>query len=81
MKRDEATKTRSGCQGLLLEVGAWVASTVLTTVGALFLVFGVFTFSPEVGLLTVLQILAASVGVYFLIRIGRSILRDLRDQE
>lgn len=79
-KRDEAAKTRSGCLGLLLEVGAWVASTILTTVGVLFLVFGAFTFSPEVELITVLQVLAAPVGAYFLIRIGRSILQDLRDQ-
>lgn len=81
MGDEKNSRARSGCLGLLVEVGAWVASTVLTTVGMLFLVFGAFTFSPDVGFVTVLQVIAVPIAGYFLIRIGRGILRDLRDQE
>lgn len=80
MNSDENTKTRSGCASLLLEVGAWVASTVLTTVGVLFLVFGALTLNATVGPITVLQVIAVPVAAYLLIRVGRSILRDLREK-
>jgi uncharacterized membrane protein YeaQ/YmgE (transglycosylase-associated protein family) len=63
----------------MLEVAAWVISTVLVTVGAFLLVAGAVTFSPSVKLTTVFSIISAPIGAYVLIRVGRSIVRDLRD--
>lgn len=75
---EESLKERSGCLGLFLELGAWVASTVLTTIGVLMLLVGAFTFAPSFEPLGIVLIVAAPVAAYVLIRVGRDILSDLR---
>lgn len=69
----------SGCLGVVLDVGVWVLSTLLVTVGVFVLLFGVLDFSPESRLRTVLLAIFVPVAVYVLIRIGRQILKDLRE--
>lgn len=71
---------RGGCVGLLLEVGGWIFSTLLITVGAFLLVFGVLDFSPEARLRTIVLLVLIPVAIYALIRIGRSILDELRGE-
>lgn len=75
---EKSVKERSGCLGLLLELGAWVASTVLTTIGVLMLLVGALTFGPSMEPVGVVLIVAAPVAAYVLIRVGRDILGDLR---
>ena len=76
--KEKSVKERSGCLGLLLELGAWVASTILTTIGVLMLLVGALTFGPSMEPVGVILIVAAPVAAYFLIRVGRDILADLR---
>ncbi|HET7478071.1 MAG TPA: hypothetical protein VFJ72_01005 [Rubrobacteraceae bacterium] len=71
-------KMRSGCFGLLMELGAWVLSTILTTVGVLMLLVGALTFGPSIEPLGVLLIVAAPIGALVLIKVGRDIMSDLR---
>lgn len=72
-------RLRSGCLGVLLELAFWVCSTVLISVGAFLLLFGLLTADPPPEPETVAAILAVPVGAYAFLRVGRSILRDLRN--
>lgn len=75
---EKSVKMRSGCFGLLMELGAWVLSTILTTVGVLMLLVGALTFGPSIEPLGVLLIVAAPIGALVLIKVGRDIMSDLR---
>lgn len=70
---------RSGCTGLLVALTVWVISAALISIGVILLVFGVFTLDPSLRPETVVTVIAAPIGAYLLIRIGRDILRDLRE--
>ncbi|MGI8650782.1 MAG: hypothetical protein ACR2KW_10460 [Rubrobacter sp.] len=67
-----------GCLGLIFEIGSWVFSTFMITAGVFLLLFGVLDFSPEARLRTVILLLFVPVAIFVLLRIGRSILDDLR---
>ena len=69
---------RQGCFGFLLQLGTSVVSAVLIAVGALLLIVGLVSSSPESGLRTVLPIAAALLAAYVFVQVGRSIWRDLR---
>ncbi|MGI8539678.1 MAG: hypothetical protein ACR2N0_07850 [Rubrobacteraceae bacterium] len=81
-KTEEKVRRRgfaSGCMGVLFEVGVWTVSTVFMTIGGAMFVFGVFSFEPEITSATIFVLVAVPVAVFFFIRTGRSILRDLRN--
>ena len=72
---------RQGCFGFLLQLGTSVVSAVLVAVGALLLIVGLVSSSPESGLRTVLSIAAALLAAYVFIRVGRAIWRDLKGDQ
>jgi hypothetical protein len=69
---------RSGCLGVLVELAFWVCSTALISVGAFLLLFGLLRADLPPEPETIAAILAVPVGAYAFLRVGRSILRDLR---
>lgn len=81
MDKDKSSRTKSGCIGLVLELGVWVVSVTLVTVGAFVFLAGALTFTPSFDIRTIVPIIIAPVGIYVLVRVGRAILRDLRDPE
>lgn len=76
----EKRGAESGCMGILFEVGVWVVSTIFMTIGGALFLFGVFTVEPEINTGTVFVVIAVPVAIILFIRIGRSIIRDLRNQ-
>lgn len=63
---------------MLLEVGVWVLSTMLVTLGVFLLAAGAVFFSPTWDLAVIFTAVVVPIGAYLLIRVGRDILRDLR---
>jgi hypothetical protein len=70
---------RSGCLNLVFLLVAAAAATALTVVGViLFISFVTLTFESPMGIEAIVQTLVAVVAVYFFVRVGRSVWRDLR---
>lgn len=80
--RDEGLNMRSmrsGCINYIFRIGAAVVSAILLTLGALVLVFGAFDLDSSGGTRTVITTVAALGAIYLFVRVGKDILRDLRD--
>lgn len=71
---------RSGCISYILSIGTAVVAAILLVTGALVLVFGAFNLGSSGGIRTVITVAAALGAIYFLIRVGKDIVRDLRDE-
>jgi hypothetical protein len=70
---------RSGCLNLLFVLLTASLATTLIVVGLFFLLsFAALSFESPSGIEAILKILAALVAVYFFIRVGLSIWRDLK---
>ena len=70
---------RSGCLNLLFVLLTASLATTLIVVGLFFLLsFAALSFESPSGVEAVLKILAALVALYFFIRVGLSIWRDLK---
>jgi hypothetical protein len=70
---------RSGCLNLLFVLLTASLATTLIVVGLFFLLsFAAMSFESPSGVEAVLKILAALVAVYFFIRVGMSVWRDLK---
>jgi hypothetical protein len=70
---------RSGCLKLLFVLLTASLATTLTVVGLFFFIlFAALSFESSAGLEAVLKILVAMIAVYFFVRIGASVWRDLR---
>lgn len=63
---------------MIVDVGVWVSSTVMVTLGVFLFLFGVLDFSPEARTRTILLLFLVPVAIFVLIRVGRAIIRDLR---
>lgn len=72
---------RSGCISYILSIGTAVVAAILLATGALVLVFGAFNLGSSEGIRTVITVVAALGAIYFLIRVGKDIVRDLRDEK
>lgn len=72
---------RQGCLGFLFRLGTSVVSAILVAVGALLLVIGLLSSSPDSGMRTVLSLVGALVAAYLFIRVGRAIWRDLKGDQ
>lgn len=79
MDRDKNSGARFGCLGLVLELGGWVISVTLVTLGALVFLVGALTSTPSFDVRAVIPLMLAPVGIYVLVRVGRAIIRDMRD--
>jgi hypothetical protein len=70
---------RSGCRNLLFVLLTASLAAALIVVGLFFLFsFAALSFESSAGVEAVLKILAGLVAVYFFVRIGMSVWRDLR---
>ena len=70
---------RSGCLNLIFVLLTASLATTLIVVGLfLLLSFAALSFETPSGVEAVLKILAALVAVYFFIRVGMSVWRDLK---
>jgi hypothetical protein len=70
---------KSGCLNLLFVLLTASLATTLIVAGLFFLLsFAAMSFESPSGAEAVLKILAALIAVYFFIRVGRSVWRDLR---
>ena len=70
---------KSGCLNLLFVLLTASLATTLIVAGLFFLLsFAAMSFESPSGAEAVLKILAALVAVYFFIRVGMSVWRDLR---
>jgi hypothetical protein len=70
---------RSGCLNLLFVLLTASLATTLIVMGLFFLLsFAALSFESPSGIEAILKILAALVAVYFFIRVGLSIWRDLK---
>ena len=70
---------RSGCLNLLFVLLTASLATTLIVAGLFFLLsFAAMSFESPSGAEAVLKILAALAAVYFFIRVGRSVWRDLK---
>jgi hypothetical protein len=70
---------KSGCLNLLFVLLTASLATTLIVAGLFFLLsFAAMSFESPSGAEAVLKILAALVAVYFFIRVGRSVWRDLK---
>ena len=70
---------KSGCLNLLFVLLTASLATTLIVVGLFFLLsFAALSFESPSGAEAVLKILAALVAIYFFIRIGMSVWRDLK---
>ena len=69
----------SGCRNLLFVLLTASLATTRIVVGLFFLLsFAALSFESPSGVEAVLKILAALVAVYFFVRVGMSVWRDLR---
>ncbi len=71
---------KSGCISYALSIGMAVVAAILLAAGALVLIFGAFSLDSPGGTRTVITVVAALGAVYFLVRVGKDILRDLRGE-
>ncbi len=72
---------RSGCLNLLFVLLTASLATTLIVVGLFFLLsFAALSFESPAGVEAVLKVLAALIAVYFFVRIGMSIWRDLKER-
>ena len=71
---------RPGCISYILSIGMAVAAAILLAAGALVLVFAAFDLGSSGGIRTVITVAAALGAIYFLVRVGKDILRDLRGE-
>jgi hypothetical protein len=70
---------KSGCLNLLFVLLTASLATTLIVVGLFFLLtFAALSFESPAGIEAVLKILAALVAVYFFVRVGMSVWRDLK---
>jgi hypothetical protein len=70
---------RSGCLNLVFLLVAAAAATALTVVGViLFFSFATLTIESPMGIEVILQTVVAVIALYFFVRVGRSVWRDLR---
>ena len=70
---------RSGCLNLLFVLLTASLATTLIVLGLFFLLsFAALSFESPAGIEAILKIMAALVAVYFFIRVGLSIWRDLK---
>ena len=70
---------RSGCLNLLFVLLTASLATTLIVMGLFFLLtFAALSFESPAGIEAILKILAALVAVYFFIRVGMSVWRDLK---
>jgi hypothetical protein len=70
---------KSGCLRLLLVLLTASLATALTVAGLFFLIsFAALSFDSPPGVEAVLTVVAALIAVYFFIRVGMSVWRDLR---
>ena len=70
---------RSGCLNLLFVLLTASLATTLIVVGLFFLLsFAALSFESPSGIEAVLKILAALVAIYFFVRVGMSVWRDLK---
>ena len=72
---------RSGCLNLLFVLLTASLATTLIVVGLFFLLsFAALSFESPAGVEAVLKLLAALIAVYFFVRIGLSVWRDLKER-
>jgi len=72
---------RSGCLNLLFVLLTASLATTLIVVGLFFfLSFAALSFESPAGVEAVLKLLAALIAVYFFVRIGMSVWRDLKER-
>ena len=72
---------RSGCLNLLFVLLTASLATTLIVVGVFFLLsFAALSFESPAGVDAVLKLLAALIAVYFFVRIGMSVWRDLKER-
>jgi arginine exporter protein ArgO len=69
----------SGCGWYLFRIFMWALSVALLSMGAILLLFGIFSLSPVLDTRTVVATVVAPVGLYLLLRVGRGIWRDLTE--
>jgi hypothetical protein len=70
---------RSGCRNLLFVLLTASLAAALIVVGLFFLFsFAALSFESSAGVEAILKILAGLAAVYFFVRIGMSVWRDLR---
>jgi hypothetical protein len=70
---------KSGCLNLLFVLLTASLATTLIVVGLFFLLtFAALSFESPAGIEAVLKIMAALVAVYFFVRVGLSVWRDLK---
>jgi hypothetical protein len=70
---------RSGCLNLVFLLVAAAAATALTVVGViLFFSFAAMAFESPTGIEEIVQAVVAVIAVYFFVRVGWSVWRDLR---
>ena len=70
---------KSGCLRLLVVLLTASLATALTVAGLFFLIsFAALSFDSPPGVEAVLTVVAALIAVYFFIRVGMSVWRDLR---
>jgi hypothetical protein len=70
---------KSGCLHLLFVLLTASLATTLIVVGLFFLLtFAALSFESPAGIEAVLKIMAALVAVYFFVRVGLSVWRDLK---
>ena len=71
-------RVRSGCISYVLKIGTAILAAVFLTTGALILIFGAFSLDSSSGVTTIVTVVAALVAIYLFVRVGKDILRDLR---
>jgi hypothetical protein len=77
--RREDRGVKSGCLRLLVVLLTASLATALTVAGLFFLIsFAALSFDSPPGVEAVLTVVAALIAVYFFIRVGMSVWRDLR---
>lgn len=70
---------RSGCLNLLVVLLTASLATTLTVVGLFFLIsFAALSFDSSAGVETLITVIAGLVALYFFVRVGMSVWRDLR---
>jgi hypothetical protein len=73
---------RSGCLNLLFVLLTASLATTLTVVGLFLLVsFAALSFGSSAGVEALLTVVAGLVAIYFFVRIGMSVWRDLKERQ